>query len=202
MEKELKNILKNLKLNEDTISTILGGLVIIIIGLLIFNYFKSINPQGEITQEAAQEENSQTKPGDVELVEDNGKNVPKGLPTTYTVQKGDHLWKIAENFYNSGYNWVDIAQVNNLTTPNSIEVNQKLIIPKVEVKQATITVQKTKDTIDSTSYTVQKGDHLWEIAVRSYGDGFAWNKIYTANRELIGNNPSLVEAGMVLTIPR
>jgi hypothetical protein len=38
----LKNFLKKVKLNESTISVILGVLVVIVVGALIFNYFRGV----------------------------------------------------------------------------------------------------------------------------------------------------------------
>lgn len=205
MDSRLKNTLKTLKLNEDTISTLLGAIVVVVIGLLVFNYFRSLNPQGQITDQAALEDDGQTAtPGQVKLVEEeDGQMVPEGLPTTYTVKQGDHLWSIAESFYNSGYNWTDIASVNHLDNPSQIEVGQQLTIPKVAVKVATVSQeQTTNNTIEGDAYTVVKGDHLWNIALRAYGDGFRWTDIYQANQDLIGPNPGLIEVDMTLTIPR
>lgn len=201
MDNRLKNILKTLKLKEDTISTMLGAIVVIVIGLLVFNYFRTLNPQGEISQQAAIEE-TKTTPGQLKLVEEGGQLVPEGLPTTYTVKAGDHLWSIAESFYNSGYNWVDIASANQLDNPDQISADQKLIIPKVGVKTATALDPDPTNVIEGESYTVLKGDHLWDIAVRAYGDGFNWTKIYQANQDLIGPNPGLIEPDTTLTLPR
>ena len=53
MEKKIKKILKTLKVNEDFISTILGGMVLLLMGVMIFNYFKSVNRNGVITEESA-----------------------------------------------------------------------------------------------------------------------------------------------------
>jgi len=45
----LKNFLKKLKLNESTISMILGALVIVVVGVLIFNYFRGVGkPKPEV----------------------------------------------------------------------------------------------------------------------------------------------------------
>jgi len=54
-----------------------------------------------------------------------------------------------------------------------------------------------------TQYTVQNGDTLSKIAEKFYGDGSeaSWRKIYEANRESIGNNPSQITVGMTLIIP-
>jgi ABC-type amino acid transport substrate-binding protein/phage tail protein X len=52
-------------------------------------------------------------------------------------------------------------------------------------------------------YVVQAGDTLSKIAGKVYGDvgPEAWHRIYDANRDLIGANPSALKAGMKLTIP-
>lgn len=51
-------------------------------------------------------------------------------------------------------------------------------------------------------YTVQPGDSLSAIALKFYGNAAHWEVIYQANRERIGNNPSLIQGGQVLTIPK
>lgn len=53
--------------------------------------------------------------------------------------------------------------------------------------------------ITQATYTVLEGDHLWEIAVRAYGDGFRWSDIAKANNL---SSPDAIAPGMVLTIPR
>lgn len=51
------------------------------------------------------------------------------------------------------------------------------------------------------TYTVVKGDCLWTIAKRFYGNGSRYTVIYDANRSVIGGNPNLIHPGQVLTIP-
>jgi nucleoid-associated protein YgaU len=53
-----------------------------------------------------------------------------------------------------------------------------------------------------TRYTVKSGDSLSKIAKRFYGDAKMWNRIYEANRELIGKNPDLIQPGQDLVIPQ
>jgi nucleoid-associated protein YgaU len=54
-----------------------------------------------------------------------------GETTTYTVQKGDTLWSIADRFYGDGKRWVDIHQANRskYANINSIPVGTVLVIP-------------------------------------------------------------------------
>ena len=51
------------------------------------------------------------------------------------------------------------------------------------------------------TYTVVKGDCLWNIAKKSSGNGSKYTVIYNANRSVIGGNPNLIYPGQVLTIP-
>ena len=53
------------------------------------------------------------------------------------------------------------------------------------------------------NYTVVKGDCLWNIAKKDqyYGNGFAWPKIYKANRDKI-KNPDLIFPKQEFTIPK
>ena len=53
----------------------------------------------------------------------------------------------------------------------------------------------------SQTYTVVKGDCLWKIAKKFYGNGSKYTIIYDANRGVIGGNPNLIYPGQVLTIP-
>lgn len=50
------------------------------------------------------------------------------------------------------------------------------------------------------TYTVVRGDCLWNIAKKFYGNGSQYTKIYDANRDKI-KNPNLIYPGQVLTIP-
>jgi len=195
VEKKLKRILKTLKINESMISTIMGGVVILVVGTLMINYFKSIN---RANQDLSSGENIEA----TQIIEG---EKPENLPVTYIVEEGDNLWSVAEEFYKSGYNFVDIVAANQITDANKIEVGTELTIPQVEVRKITVIEQEVTEaviTIESDSYTTVAGDHLWGIAVRAYGDGYAWTQIYEANKEAIGANPGLIAKGMILSIPR
>jgi nucleoid-associated protein YgaU len=190
----LKNFLKRVRLNEASISTLLGGLVVVVVGVLIYNYFSSVNKTAtEITP---------SESPSFSLVEENGEMVPEGLPITHTVAQGEDLWKISEQYYQNGYNWVDIAQENKLANANLIETGQELMIPRVAAKVVDqAEADETAPMVETSEYLVQKGDNLWKISVKAYNDGYQWTKVWEANKELIAN-PNVIEAGMLLTLPR
>lgn len=50
------------------------------------------------------------------------------------------------------------------------------------------------------SYVIVKGDTLWAIAKKYYGNGAQYTKIYNANKNII-KNPNLIYPGQKLVIP-
>ncbi len=61
--------------------------------------------------------------------------------------------------------------------------------------------ESSPETPTAQTYVVVKGDCLYTIARKFYGDGAKYIAIYEANREVIGGNPNLIYPGQVLTIP-
>ena len=59
----------------------------------------------------------------------------------------------------------------------------------------------TPKTATTTEHTVVSGDNLSAIAKTYYGSADNWQAIYEANKETIGDNPSLIRVGQVLRIP-
>lgn len=170
--------------NQSRISMVLGVLIILVLGILVFNYFN--------------------KPGDnlgpAQTIEQEGDISPDNLPGKYTVKEGDTLFLIAEKYYGDGYRYDMVAKENNLTSVDQIEVGQVLQIPKLEIEQATGGGKTTiwGPRIEGNTYTVVEGDWLSKIAGRAYGDIYAYDKIAKANNI---QNPNLIEVGMVLVIP-
>lgn len=112
----LKDLLKAIKLNESTISTMLGVLVVVVVGIFVVNYFRSLEP-------------GNTLPTGI-----NTEDLDSDIRSTYTVKEGDSLWTISEEVYGTGYNWVDIQNANELANANAIETGQVLKIPSVDAK--------------------------------------------------------------------
>lgn len=172
---DLKNLLKSLKLNESTVSMILGILVVATAAILVFNYFKN-QKKGEISPEGV-----------------NGQNENFQQTANHKVVKGESLWSISEKYYKTGFKWQEIAKVNRVEAPYRIEVDQELKIPEIEESAP------NPEPITGATYVVVKGDSLWNIAVRAYGDGYKWVEISRENKLV---NPSLIHSGNTLILPR
>ncbi|GAI79846.1 unnamed protein product [marine sediment metagenome] len=204
MEKTLKNILKKIKLSEPTISTILGALVIVVVGVLIFNFFQAEQSQPEILEmdEEISVSPEEQKAG-VELVEVEKEDGQKEMAKIYKVEPGDYLSKVSEKIYGGGQYWPEIAKENSLNNPDLLLIGQELRLPDLELEMARLTAlevqNKPQAAIDGDEYTVSEGDHLWNIAVRAYGDGYKWTEIAQANNLAY---PDYLAVGQELKLPR
>ncbi len=174
---DLKSILKSLKLNESNISMVLGALVVVVVGILVINYLresKVSNPSSEIGLTGQQ-------------------------TTKHVVAEGENLWTLAEKYYNDGYKWTELAKANNIQNPGYLEVGQELTIPTLGTPVTAGTSVAGKEPITGATYEVVKGDNLWQIAVRAYGDGYKWSEIARENKLA---NPNLIHSGNILILPR
>ncbi|OGH06059.1 MAG: hypothetical protein A2W22_04020 [Candidatus Levybacteria bacterium RBG_16_35_11] len=169
---------------ESYISLLLGIVVVVVAFVLVFTIVRNKNYNVQTTSSVDTEETGM-----------------KALPKSYEVKSGDDLWKISEKIYGSGYNWVDLAKTNNIKNPDIIFSGTKLSVPNVKPKivKTDQLNDNAANAIKSDTYKVQKGDYLWEIAVRAYGDGFKWVDIAKKNNL---TNPDLIFSGNVLKIPR
>lgn len=175
----------------DNYTSLIVGLVsLIVIGVVIYKYLPLHTPFQKVDT--------------VTTTTVTSIPAPSPSASVYIVQPGDSLWKIAEEYYGSGYNAYDIAAGNQLTNANSIDIGQKLVIPSLTQKpptagEITATAAQTERVkSDVTSYIVKYGDSLWSIAVLIYGDGDQWTRIAQANNLM---NPDFIHVGNVLQIP-
>lgn len=165
--------------SEQNLSMLLGVLVVILIGNLLFNYFKSINKSGQTTDTSSSTQSAalvEAKPGN-----------------DYVVQAGDSLWSISMASYGTGYNWSKVYEANKDVlgaNPNQIEKGTKIALP-------VMTGEAIAPAAQPTVYTTVKGDHLWSIAIKQCNSGYAWGKIAAANHL---RNPNHIEVGQKLTI--
>jgi putative chitinase len=180
----LKSYFSQIKWGESYISLFLGAVVVGVALILLASFVKNANLSKKIGSTSTSSVNQTVK-----------------YPKTYTVNQGENLWSISEKIYGSGYNWVDLAKANNLENPDILYVGTKLLIPNVTPKivDNMASEKNAIKPITGSSYTVQKGDYLWSIAVRAYGDGYKWVEIAKANNLA---NPDIIHSGNILKLPR
>lgn len=180
--------------NQSKLSLILGGLIMIVVAILIFNYINRSKPEVGPSQQTEEQ-------ADVS---------PENLPGQYTVKEGDTLFTIAKKYYQDGYKYQEIAKANELSNVDTIEVGQVLQIPKLAEAQPSASPEPETATgggdttiwgpnITADTYTVVEGDWLSTIAGRAYGDISAYTKLAEVNSI---PNPDLIYPGQVLQIPR
>jgi nucleoid-associated protein YgaU len=83
-----------------------------------------------------------------------------------------------------------IEECEDIVTLQSSKTNRTVAAGRTAQSQAASIV----------TYTVVKGDNLWNIAKKYYGNGSKYTLIYNANKGII-KSPSLIYPGQVLTIP-
>ncbi|MEK7726803.1 MAG: LysM peptidoglycan-binding domain-containing protein [candidate division KSB1 bacterium] len=119
--------------------------------------------------------------------------MPQALYTEYNVEKGDYLWKISgkEDIYKDPMQWMRIYSYNRDQIKNA-----NLIYPKQ--------VFKIHRENGPNEYLVAKGDYLAKIsgAASVLGDPGMWRKVYEANKDIIGDDPSKIYPYTVLRVPR
>lgn len=179
MWKSLKSRINSV---DSFISMLLGLAVVVVIGMLIYNYVAGRR------QTATQKATSETKQEEAKA----------SLPTNHTVLAGDTLWSISEKYFKTGYNWSDIQKANTLDNPDYIEAGQMLIIPDVMPIMPQGQTSSATTHLGNVQYNVKHGDTLWDIAGTQYGDNYRWTAIAQANNLA---NPDLIHVGNVLTLP-
>lgn len=179
----LKDVLKNLKLNEGNLGMALGVVVMVLAGFLLLNYFRTINRTAGPGQTSSA---STEQLGLDQLSTENAqKSAADPRPgSAYVIQKGDSLWKISMKTYGTGYAWEKIYEANKNTigdNPSLLASGTRINLPGSQPIE----------------HTVQRGDNLWNISVSYCGTGTRWESISQTNNLV---NPRIIQPGTVLRI--
>lgn len=129
-------------------------------------------------------------------------------PFQFIVKRGSKLFKTNMKVSLESYSIKEDASKGPDITV-SVELKQyrdfatkTVTLPPITRPAASATVQANRETSNAPTaqtYTVQKGDTLWAIAKKYYGNGAQYTKIVAANSSI--KNPNLIYPGQVFTIP-
>lgn len=150
-------------------------------------------------------------------------------PKVYIVKDGDNLAVIAKKFYgpeqgNKRINTTRIFKANSklLTSPDEIDVGQKLIIPQLPAsrpaknKPESVLPRTMFEKVESVGsklisvdrggakqdrwYVVRDGDSLWKIAAQKLGSGSRYTEISRLNADILDNEDD-IPVGARLRMP-
>lgn len=152
-----------------------------------YNYIE-INTLSGTLNFIVTEETIKLKAGDTVKL----KGLGSYLSGNYYVQ--DLTRQISSNGYSHSATLIKTDFGKSLKTSTS--TTNKKPVPKKE-KKVTST---PKASSAKRTYTVKRGDCLWNIAKRFYGNGASYTRIYDANTNKIAN-PNLIYPGQVFVIP-
>ena len=177
-----KLLQRKINWRESYTSLILGAIIVIILGLLVANFFSKRNQQIGSGEQTSQSQEAAMAPK---------------ANSDYTIRENDSLSKISEQVYGSQEYWPAVANVNNIANANVIWVGNKIKLPAKEE------LDKTKTAMAQTTYEVKGGDTLFTIAEKVYGDGSKWVLLDRANGSLrLANGNPLVYSGSTIVVPR
>lgn len=156
-----------------------------------YNYIE-INTLSGTLNFIVTEETIKLKAGDTVKL----KGLGSYLSGNYYVQ--DLTRQISSNGYSHSATLIKTDFGKSLKTSTST-TNKKTATKKTTKKEKKVT-STPKASSAKRTYTVKRGDCLWNIAKRFYGNGAKYTKIYDANTNKIAN-PNLIYPGQVFVIP-
>lgn len=130
---------------------------------------------------------------------------PASSTRDYAVQRGDSLWKIAQEQLGDGMRFREIVTLNESVLhgrANFISPGLVLRLPDDAAPAIEETEPRGEDT-----YVVEPGDTLWDIAEEELGEGDRYPEVFEASRGTVQSDghrltdPDLIRPGWELTIP-
>ena len=118
--------------------------------------------------------------------------IPDGVGTI-TVKTGDSLWKISKQYLGGGSRWQELLAANpSVTVPTRV-------LPGTVLKLPAVVGTSITPGNSASQVKIQKGDSLWKIALRQFGNGGSWTCLAQANPGLRDANE--IFAGQTLLLP-
>ncbi len=160
-----------------------------------------------------------------ELAKKTTKENEKPVARYYIVKAGDSLGRIAKRELGKTSAYKTILKLNKkLKSANLIYPGQKLLIsagasevaskpeekvkkkkvaslalPKIKTKKDVTPAKKTDDADKPSHYVVKRGDSLWKIAVKVYGNGRRYKELIKLNPKIL-KNPAAIKPNLKLRV--
>jgi nucleoid-associated protein YgaU len=116
---------------------------------------------------------------------------------TVRVQRGDSLWKVAQQNLGAGNRWPELLSVNpTIADPNQILFGAQLNIP---VAAATSASTRKASSSHGPTITVHRGDTLWNLAKANLGRSASWPCLAAANPSIA--DPNRIFENQELIVP-
>jgi nucleoid-associated protein YgaU len=140
----------------------------------------------------------------------------------YTVQPNDNLWSISEKVYGTGRYFKAIGEHNRAKLPRAERLQVGNVIdvppaPELEDRYPELCPKQSKSVVvqpravrasaqqplasDGSSYVVEEGDTLFDIARYELGKASRWAEIYELNRDKLGGDVDYLQPGTELAMP-
>ncbi len=221
-----------LKSDETRAAIFVTGILIIIAAFLVYNYYQKTDNLDDTNNQALNdltEEKSETS-DEATLAEEveKGSYIVKENDTLWSIADKElndpYRWteiKELNGLQSSEVKKGDVLKLpareeNEVLAQATEEAEETVAEETTEETETEETVAETKEeetvktgeiladtSIRATTYTVERGDTLWSIAEKMYGDPYQYTKILDANPQL-GRLPDgnvLIHAGNVLNLP-
>ena len=139
---------------------------------------------------------------------------------TYIVQPGDNLWLISIKVYGTGgfFRALHAHNRHRLTVPNRLAIGDKIqtpdvsvmrnrypeLCPRVRKRRPAVPTSAARNLARSsgTTYQVEEGDTLYDIARYELGNAARWVEIYELNQSIVGQDYDYLRPGTELVLPR
>ena len=190
---------------ESKLALILSFVLILVVGVLVSDYFSQASAMDPDRLEAQSRQPIAQLPGaDRNRIDDAIDRVMPGESTQLTQRLAQHGPVVIDN----GSSRDDLAfnsSANAGSLLNGLSNGFNRGIEDFQEAPALASPGQSKTTrglgpIVHQSYTVRAGDSLYQIALRSLGDGDRWTEIQSLNAGLIGSS-GIINPGMKLRLP-
>jgi nucleoid-associated protein YgaU len=124
-------------------------------------------------------------------------NNSASLQKTVNVQRGDSLWKLAQQWLGQGSRWKELLAANRwIADPEMIREGAQLNLPNTSPGQTSVRSTRGRNIL---SIRVQRGDTLWNLAKTSLGSSSYWPCLASANPGIL--DPNRIYENQILAVP-